>query len=282
MSGAEVMTAGAIPANTTERAEAVSVQEAVSSPSRPADAELALRSTELYLPTEPVNINGQPFNISIDQERLTKAINVVAENTHTGTHDLYPRQLVVGISTGQSTVKIGEDLQPKIVSPSKSEKPPILTAFEDGGTSINITLPSELASAEYSETGLVELVTRQANKDLLVALGQNLQAKRKFHFGLRMSSIVLAMGAGEGVGIATSDNILAMIGRGTGGAVLGGIVGIAGVIAHDKLKWRNPDNYDKWAVKKARDYQEIDWYLEETAKEGSIISLHATQAEQES
>ena len=280
MSSAEIVGAGVIP--TTERvaAEAVSIQEAVASPSRPADAELTLRSMEVYIPTEPVNINGQLFNVAVDQEKLIRAINKVAETTVPGTHSLYPRQLVVEASTGQSTVGIGEDLQPKITDTSKDKKTPTLTTFEDSGTSLNITVPSELASTEYSERGLVELVTRQANKDLLIALGQNLQANKKIHLGLRMSSLVLAAGTGEGVGIATSDHWLQMLGRGTLGAVVGAAAGITGVLAADKLRWGKQDNFSPWAIRKSRDYQKIHWQLEKIAKEGSIISLNALQAEQ--
>lgn len=282
MSSVEAITAGVIPGHTAERVEAASVQEAVSSPSRPADAELTLRSMELYTPTDPMTINGQPYNVSIDKDKLTTAINIVAETTFTASNGLYPRQVVIGVSTGHSTIAIGEDLQPKITDPSDGKKTPTLTTFKDGGTSVNITLPSELTSTDYSESGLVELVTRQANKELLVAIGQNLKAKRKFHFGMRMSSLVLAAGTGEGVGIATSDNVLVMLGRGTLGAVIGGAAGIAGVLVADRLRWGKKDDFLPWAIKKSRKYEKIDWRLEKLAKEGSIITLNAVQAEKES
>ena len=279
MSSAEIVGAGFIP--TTERvaAEAVVIQEAVASPAREADAELTLRSMELYIPTEPVNINGQLFRVAVDQKKLTRAINIVAEPNH-GLDYLYPRQLVIGASAGQSTVVIGEDLQPKITDPSEDDRTPILTTFEGGGTSVNITLPSELTSTEYSEAGLVELVTRQANEDLLVALGQNLQAKRKFHFGLRISSVMLAMGTGEGVGIALADTLPKMIGYGLGGVAIGGFAGTYGLIGSDKLRWGNSKNLPSWAVKQSRDYEKVHSQLEKIAKERSIISLSAVQAEQ--
>ncbi len=281
MSSAEIIGARAITSGERMEAKAESVQEAVASPARPADAELTLRSMEVYVPTEAVNINGQLFSVSIDQAKLAKAVNTVAESTSTNAaHDLYPRQLVIDVSLGQSTVAIGEDLQPKTTNPNEDDTTPTLTTFEDGGTSVNITLPSELVSTDYSEAGLIELVNRQANKDLLVALGQNLEAKRKFHFGLRIAGLVVAMGTGEGLGIALSDKWLDMLERGTLGVLAGGILGVSSILAADKFRGRDPDNFRTWAVKKSRDYQGIHWGLKKIAKEGPIISLNAVQAEQ--
>lgn len=249
-------------------------------PSREADSELSLRSVDIYLPDQPVGVNGQPFRINIDEKRLMTAINEVAES-HGGMKDLYPRQLVVELVPGQSTVELGEDLQPKITNLSENEQPPVLSMFKDGGTAININIPGELKSAEYSDTELIELLTRQANKDLLIALGQNLKAKDRYHVGLRLSGLAIAIAAGEGVGIAFSEDVLQMLGRGAGGALVGGAVAFGGLLAYDKARWgENVNNLPAWAVRKSRSFQEMHWQLEKTAKVGPIISLEAIAQEQ--
>ncbi len=259
---------------------AVRADEAVDSPSRPADAELTLRSMNIYLPDGPLSINGKPFSVSVDEEKLTAAVNKVAE-FHVGREDLYPRQVVVDLTAGQSTVELGEDLQPKITKPEGAKQEHLLRTFKDGGTAVTITLPSELASSEYSDSGLVELLTRQANKDLLIALGQNLQARRKFRAGLRVSSLVLVMAAGEGAGIAISDTWDQMLGRGAGGALVGGALAVGALLAANRARWGDMNNLPAWTIRKSRDYQKIHWQLEDTAKQGPIISINEqVEAEQ--
>lgn len=277
MSRAEAVSLGA---GTTEQlAEQAAVRDIVTSPPRPADAELTLRSMDIYLPDSPLSVNGQAFRINVDEEKLAAAVNAVAEN-YEGRRDFYPKQLVVELVPGQSTVELGEDLQPKITNPGESEEPPVLSPFKGGGTAINITLPGELASTEYSEAGLVELLTRHANKDLLVALGQNLKAQKRFHVSLRVSGLAIGVAAGEGAGIALSEDTLQMLGRGTGGALVGGAVVVGGMFALDRARWGDIKNLPAWAVRKSRNFQKVHWQLEKTAKAGPIISLEAIPVEE--
>jgi cytochrome c biogenesis protein ResB len=244
-------------------------------------SELALRTLEVLTPDQPIKLNGALFDVSIDEPRLKRAVNVVAENQTVAQLGLRPRRVVVDTVFGRSNVEFNKGFQPTVIEHAATERAPLLTTCENG-TSVNVTLPSDMISTSYTTDGLVEFVTAQANQDLIVGLGQNLKAKDRFHPGLDKLTMVLMTGTGEGVGIAISDDKWQeMLARGSGLAFAGLVLAVSGVIFAQRLKWGSYwSQFPAWAIGKSSDYEDIHTKLASIAREDPIISLKPVETDQ--
>lgn len=283
MTEAEGIQSGVLVRDTA--GEQAAVQHTVANTDSQAVAELVLRSTSVYLPSRPLTINGKPFTVSMDGTRLTGAVTAVSEYPQ-GTAaypDLYPRQISVELLRGLTEVNLGDDSHPVINQQARVEPQPMLRKLKTGGTALNIIMPGEVRSDDYTEEGLTELLTRQVNKDLLIALSQNVDAKRRFRIGWKMSGIALSASIGEGVGIALSNNWTSMVEAGIIDAAIGGAAYIAGVLVYTRVVRGSldEDSLPNYAVRKSRDYQKIHRLLEKTSKAGPIISIKPTTVESE-
>ena len=262
-------------------------QELAPTLGRQPDTEITLRSMPVYLPEEPVSINGRLYEVTLDEARLAAAVNVAVNygaSRYSGR--LNPTRLVVGLNPGEAVLALGEDSLPEILETDGENSKPLLSYRGKGkGTAINLTVPQTLESSEFSADGIAKLATRSLNGDLLTALEQIRNSKRKHRWGLKLGSIAAAMATGEGIGIATAESSVSMAERGIYGAVVAGIVTAAAIGAKGDIQaWRAGDadsrGYTRWAIKKARS-QVKDAHnrrqFREIYREEPIISLKAVK-----
>lgn len=245
------------------------VDDPIAEAASPIVSELALRPVDLVLPREPLYINGQPHSVNVDEERLTTALNVVAEDTCR--RAFIPRQLVIDLHEGDSTLGYDEGIRPRIVAPEE-DIPPLVSQYGEKGSSLHIMLPSGLADTRHTDLGLAELVARQANQDLLVALSQNARANHKLDPSLRLSALALGAVGGETTGVILSDTWDEVLGKGSVGALLGSVLVITGLIILDKIRGRAP-NSSQWAIERSRGDKKIHWLLSKTAEGKPLITI---------
>lgn len=189
-------------------------------PSHDSDSEVALQTMVLQIPEDPIEINGSPYRIEVDEPRLAGAINHGIR--HWGNRIGYnePRSLTIDLTD--------ETLPPKLAGPSEDSPKPVHDFHHNG---LRIEVPKEVIKSQYSSDELAETVQRTLNDDLELGILENQVLKdylgiRKF---LLKASAVGMAAVGEAVGVATSNGSVGEIAtRGTGGAVLGALaVGVA-------------------------------------------------------
>ncbi len=271
-SGAEAVNAGVVPAEENEAQATAGALERAKTPDRAADTEIPLRSMAIYLPETPVNINGHPYQVILDEARLVKAVNIAAESGPAGSKNLNPKQLVISY---------GETLPSQLAELDAIDQQPLLMLHNEGGSAIHIIIPGEVAKSSVTPNDLASLIAQSANRDLLTAIGQTIKAKSKLGISLRLTSAAVSMATGEGVGIATAENATAMLWRGSIGALVGGAAMIAVLLANDTAQ-KSGGDWSNWAVKKSRrKVKKPDYYfgLQEMYEREPIISLHTLEAE---
>lgn len=287
MSSAEAINAGV---GTVEVAPTVAGQLETLIPDRAVTGEVALRTMAVYLPEEPISINGEPYTFRYDEARLASAVNVVAELEHGNSQAIYPRQLVVELDPKKSVLELGEDSLPA-VNKKNGEDSRLLLMPKQKGTAIHLTLPREVVSSELTVEGAAKLVTRSLNHDLFTGLEENFRARKSLRPTWRFVSIAAAMGTGEGIGIALADKATTMLEYGSAGLAVGALAAGTVIAFEDAVRFLNvggpgtPGALWRWGIVKGREKVREAGIRQDLLKkgynQGPIISLEAVGQEEE-
>lgn len=201
------------------------------------DMNLALRSTEVFLPDVPTLINGSPYDVGIDVESLVRLMNIVGESS--GYWQIsHPKAIVIDNRNASETVKSDKNGIINFHS-TTSERLKPKTGYDVGkkGSTIALALPRSVSSDELTEEGLAKFLTRKVNIDLLNSVHSTLIAKRKLKLGFRAATVAIGAMTGEAVGLIAADNTLERVVGGTVGAVGGVAIAILGIAASRDIRY---------------------------------------------
>ena len=196
---------------------------------QPGDLEVPLQTMVVRLPKEPMSINGVPYAINVDAEKLASAVNALRITSSSPGH-YEPRSL---------SVVYGESLPPKIAGTDNIADAP---TFSWESTGLRIVTPQEIVKSKQPDALLATKVQGFLNDELLNGLTEAWTMKnwRSLSLGLRYSSIAVAAMVGDGAGIVIGDGSLPQaLWQGSLGA-LAGSVGMATAIGlkteYDKIR----------------------------------------------
>ena len=154
-------------------------------------------------------VNGDPFDISVDTERLGHAVNGVRRDVDFSHGKFEPRIL---------DISLGASLPPRFSRKSGQET----SGFNHRTLALSLTAPKEVVDSDTAALTVAKSVEAVLNRDLFIALqhASEIKLSKGMFFGTKVGLTALAAALGEGAGVLLGDDTV-------GNAIAGGLGGLA-------------------------------------------------------
>jgi hypothetical protein len=131
------------------------------------DTTVALQGMLVRLPQKPIEVNGSPYNVAVDGERLARAVNLMRS---VGVRSFDPRIL---------EIVRGESLPPKFAGGYDDRETPVHNYKQNG---LKIMVPKAVVSPGDDPDKLASVVACGLNLDLARGLQENRELKSKLYW----------------------------------------------------------------------------------------------------
>lgn len=243
-------------------AAAEEVESALSVEAIPETVRVAIREMPIYLPKEPIQINGQAFGFELHDERLAAAVNRADKVSPNDWHPVRSLTLV-----------LGESLPAQLARESVSDQ--IYDNKKDG---LELSVPEVVtdphSSIEDLRASVEDLINEQIKTGLLQSIAMSRYTAKALRF-IRNMAFSVAPSAGVAMGFASehfAKNTSGQVAYG-GGTALGVFVGSIGIIiTHNRLF---DEKVRRWARERAGENDPIweDEEVDERAFSEPLITL---------
>lgn len=225
----------------------------------PGDEVIALQEMVVRTPEDPVLINGDPYMIEVDGNKLAQVINRMRQRGDTPKHH-DPRVLAISL---------GPSLNPKI---ARDESNNFNYSWENNA--VELEIPAEITDHTAETEEIVGLSEEYLNEMFARAINQNERfkdligsAKFRFFGGIATGAVIA-----EGISVAaTNDQDLVdkiiLIGS---GPIIGAVVATSLFIVKNKIELKRHGGESAWSMSLEKAAQKAEKKANEATRESVV------------